>query len=138
MKTEVLAGLAYFANPEDLIPDQVPALGFLDDAIMVKFVEEEFKHELWGYRKFRGLRDSPEQRPWTTLGSDRLRQRLEADRRRIRARDRGAQGQGRREAEDGALLRLVSRPPTPSARDPKAPGCRGSWSSTTRKPSSRR
>lgn len=85
VKAEVLAGLAYFSNPEDLIPDKVPGLGFLDDAIMVKFIEEEFKNELWGYRRFRKLRDSSEQRPWSSPASDRLRQRLEADRRRVRA-----------------------------------------------------
>jgi uncharacterized membrane protein YkvA (DUF1232 family) len=82
---EVLAALAYFTNPEDLIPDHVPGLGFLDDALMVKFIEEEFKHELWGFRKFRDRRDSAEQRPWASPGTERLRQRLDADRRRIRA-----------------------------------------------------
>jgi uncharacterized membrane protein YkvA (DUF1232 family) len=85
VKNEVLAALAYFTNPEDLIPDQVPGLGFLDDALMVKFIEEEFKHELWGFRRFRAMRDAAEQRPWATPGSERLRQRLDADRRRIRA-----------------------------------------------------
>jgi uncharacterized membrane protein YkvA (DUF1232 family) len=85
VKNQVLAGLAYFANPEDLIPDHVPALGFLDDAIMVKFVEDEFKHELWGYRKFRGLGAPEEQRPWTDVGGDRLRKRTEEHRKRIRA-----------------------------------------------------
>jgi uncharacterized membrane protein YkvA (DUF1232 family) len=84
VRDEVLAAIAYFSNPEDLIPDHVPGLGFLDDAIMVKFIEEEFKHELWGYRKFRRLRDVSEQRPWATPGSERLKRRLEADRRRIR------------------------------------------------------
>jgi uncharacterized membrane protein YkvA (DUF1232 family) len=84
VRDEVVAGLAYFANPEDLIPDHIPGLGFLDDAIMVKFIEEEFKHELWGYRKFRKLRDSSEQRPWAAPGSERLRKRLDADRKRIR------------------------------------------------------
>jgi uncharacterized membrane protein YkvA (DUF1232 family) len=85
VRGEVLAAIAYFTNPEDLIPDQVPGLGFLDDALMVKFIEEEFKHELWGFRRFRDRRDAAEQRPWAAPGSDRLRQRLEADRQRIRA-----------------------------------------------------
>jgi uncharacterized membrane protein YkvA (DUF1232 family) len=84
VKEEVLTAIAYFSNPEDLIPDHVPGLGFLDDAIMVKFIEEEFKHELWGYRKFRKLRDVSEQRPWATPGSERLKKRLEADRQRVR------------------------------------------------------
>jgi uncharacterized membrane protein YkvA (DUF1232 family) len=85
VRAEVLAALAYFTNPEDLIPDHVPGLGFLDDALMVKFIEEEFKHELWGFRKFRDRRDAAEQRPWASPGSGRLLQRLEADRQRIRA-----------------------------------------------------
>jgi len=85
VKSEVLAALAYFTNPEDLIPDHVPGLGFLDDALMVKFIEEEFKHELWGFRRFRDRRDGAEQRPWAKPGSERLQARLEADRQRIRA-----------------------------------------------------
>ena len=85
VKNQVLAGLAYFSNPDDLIPDSIPALGFLDDAIMVKFVEEEFKHELWGYRKFRGFKAPTEQRPWTQVGGDRLKSRTEAYRKKIRA-----------------------------------------------------
>jgi uncharacterized membrane protein YkvA (DUF1232 family) len=85
VRDEVLGAIAYFSSPEDLIPDHVPGLGFLDDALMIKFIEDEFRHELWGYRKFRKTRDSAEQRPWATPASDRLKQRLEADRRRIRA-----------------------------------------------------
>jgi uncharacterized membrane protein YkvA (DUF1232 family) len=82
---QVLAGLAYFSNPDDLIPDHIPALGFLDDAIMVKFVEEEFKNELWGFRKFRRFRAGAEQRPWSSVAKVRLPRRLEAERRRLRA-----------------------------------------------------
>jgi uncharacterized membrane protein YkvA (DUF1232 family) len=85
VKEEVLAGVAYFSNPEDLIPDHIPGLGFLDDAIMVKFIEEEFRHELWGYRKFQKARDTSEQRPWADPGKDRLKKRLENDRKKIRA-----------------------------------------------------
>jgi uncharacterized membrane protein YkvA (DUF1232 family) len=84
-REEVLAALTYFANPEDLVPDNVPGLGFLDDAIMIKIMENEFKHELWGYRKFRKFRTGAEQRPWTTVASKRLPQRLVDYRKKVRA-----------------------------------------------------
>lgn len=84
VRDEIVAGLAYFSNPDDLIPDHVPGLGFLDDAIMIKFIEEEFKHELWGYRRFCKRRDAAEQRPWTGAARDRLEKRLRLDRRKIR------------------------------------------------------
>jgi uncharacterized membrane protein YkvA (DUF1232 family) len=107
VKNQVLAGLAYFANAEDLIPDHVPALGFLDDALMVKFVEEEFKHELWGYRKFRGLGAPEEQRPWTKIGGDRLRRRTEEHRKQIRVAiaERKAAEEGKRK-DGGGRRRL--------------------------------
>jgi uncharacterized membrane protein YkvA (DUF1232 family) len=85
VSAQVLTGIAYFSNPQDLIPDHIPGLGFLDDAIMVKLIEEEFKHELWGYRKFCKLRDESEQRPWSSAGRERLKKRLDSDRKRIRA-----------------------------------------------------
>jgi uncharacterized membrane protein YkvA (DUF1232 family) len=102
VKQQVLAGLAYFANPQDLIPDHIPALGFLDDAIMVKFVEDEFKHELWGYRKFRGFRAPEEQRPWTTIGGERLNKRREEFRKQIRAEitERKAKEEAKRKAAE--------------------------------------
>jgi uncharacterized membrane protein YkvA (DUF1232 family) len=83
-KSEVLGALAYFANPEDLIPDQVPGLGFLDDAIMIKILEEEFKQELWGFRQFVKFRSGAEQRPWTSVARGRLPQRLLEQRKKIR------------------------------------------------------
>ena len=50
--TRVLNALAYFAEPEDLIPDTIPGLGFLDDAIMVELVVRELKHEIDAYEDF--------------------------------------------------------------------------------------
>ena len=55
--TRVLNALAYFAEPEDLIPDHIPGLGFLDDAIMIELVVRELKHELEAYRDFCDYRE---------------------------------------------------------------------------------
>jgi uncharacterized membrane protein YkvA (DUF1232 family) len=61
-KSRVLTALAYFADPADLIPDHVPGLGFMDDAIMVELVTRELKHELDAYRDFCAFREREEAR----------------------------------------------------------------------------
>jgi uncharacterized membrane protein YkvA (DUF1232 family) len=85
VRSQIQAGLAYFANPEDLIPDNIPVLGFLDDAIMIRLLEDEFKHELWAFRKFRKFYSGAEQRPWTVVASRRLPGRLQDMRAKLRA-----------------------------------------------------
>jgi uncharacterized membrane protein YkvA (DUF1232 family) len=51
-RTRVVNALAYFCEPDDLIPDDVPGLGFLDDAIMVELVVRELRHEIEAYQDF--------------------------------------------------------------------------------------
>ena len=51
-KQRVLSALTYFADPKDVIPDTVPVLGFLDDAIMIELCVRELKHELDAYDDF--------------------------------------------------------------------------------------
>ena len=51
-RKEVLSALTYFCDPNDAIPDNIPVLGFLDDAIMIELVVEELKHELDAYEDF--------------------------------------------------------------------------------------
>jgi uncharacterized membrane protein YkvA (DUF1232 family) len=55
--SRVLNALAYFTEPEDLIPDHIPGVGFLDDAIMIELVVRELKHEIEAYQDFCDFRD---------------------------------------------------------------------------------
>ncbi|HET6546738.1 MAG TPA: YkvA family protein [Rhodanobacteraceae bacterium] len=48
----VLSCLTYFANPQDIIPDAVPVLGFLDDAIMIELCVRELANEIEAYEDF--------------------------------------------------------------------------------------
>ena len=51
-RKKVLAALAYFADPHDIIPDNVPVLGYIDDAIMIELVVSELKHEIDSFTDF--------------------------------------------------------------------------------------
>lgn len=91
--TRVLNALAYFAEPEDLIPDHIPGLGFLDDAIMIELVVRELKHEIEAYQDFcdyrRKLRESGETKGVSRSGwLDNRRKELQARMHRRRGRSR--------------------------------------------------
>ncbi len=51
-RKRVMAALVYFADPADVIPDSVPVLGYLDDAIMIELCVRELKHEIDAYEDF--------------------------------------------------------------------------------------
>jgi uncharacterized membrane protein YkvA (DUF1232 family) len=56
-RERVLEGLIYFSDPTDLIPDSVPGLGFLDDALMVELILTDLRHEVAAYRDFCRFRE---------------------------------------------------------------------------------
>jgi uncharacterized membrane protein YkvA (DUF1232 family) len=55
-RLRVLEVLAYFVDPDDLIPDRIPGLGYLDDAIMVELIAQELKHDIKAYEDFCAFR----------------------------------------------------------------------------------
>ena len=55
-RSRVLDGLAYVADAQDLVPDNTPVLGLVDDAIMLELVLRELQHELDGYEEFDAFR----------------------------------------------------------------------------------
>ena len=61
-RNRILGALVYFCDPEDLIPDHIPGLGFLDDAIYVELVLRELKAEIDSYEEFCVFRGSVEKR----------------------------------------------------------------------------
>ena len=99
--SRVMAALAYFCDPEDLIPDDVPALGYLDDAIMVELVLEELKHENEAYTDFREYRDSYHER-YKGGNKSRRKERLRKKREQLHARMRRRKQRDRERAAHSA------------------------------------
>ena len=87
-RARILDALAYFVDPEDMIPDRLPGVGYLDDAIMVELICQELRHEIKAYVDFCELRGQQRLDP-DSLESKR--QALQARMRRRSRRDRDSQ-----------------------------------------------
>lgn len=61
-KQRVLSALVYFADPKDVIPDNVPVLGYFDDAIAIEMCVKDLKHELDAYDEFCEFRQGEAER----------------------------------------------------------------------------
>lgn len=103
-RQRVLNALAYFNEPADLIPDSIPGIGYLDDAIMVELVVQELRHDIDAYDDFCAFRSNldkrsrKKERPTEKQANlDTRRQQLHSRMRRRRVqrrRARGSRGQG--------------------------------------------
>ena len=61
-KKEILMSLIYFSEPHDLVPDDIPVLGYLDDAIMIELVIQDMSLDLNSYKQFCSFRATEEAR----------------------------------------------------------------------------
>jgi uncharacterized membrane protein YkvA (DUF1232 family) len=104
----VLNALAYFSEPEDLIPDKIPGLGYLDDAIMIELAVRELQPELEAYRDFCEFRDKESTRRGVKAKTtDVTREDWLADRReKLQARMRRRRRRDREGSDSGSRFRL--------------------------------
>jgi len=95
-RTRVLSGLAYFTDPNDMIPDKIPGIGYLDDAIMVELIVRELRHDIEGYEDFCAAEGPLHKAKRGTLeDQERLQERRQRLQRRIRRRNRTARSRNK-------------------------------------------
>ena len=91
-RSRVVAALSYFSDPEDLIPDKIPVLGFLDDAIMIEVVQRVLFPEIEAYADFCAFREQEAQRRGADMGALGREEWLEGRRAELQARMRQRRG----------------------------------------------
>jgi len=57
-RSDVIETLAYFSDPDDLIPDDVEVIGLLDDAIMLELLLRRLRSVLGAYADFCAFRNT--------------------------------------------------------------------------------
>jgi uncharacterized membrane protein YkvA (DUF1232 family) len=101
-RARILDAIAYFVDPDDLIPDRIPGIGFLDDAIMVELVASELAHEIEAYRDFCEYR----KRCRKADGPAKLETRRKALQARMRRRSRNERSNRRSRGSSSSRIRL--------------------------------
>lgn len=61
-RNSICSALYYLVDPEDVIPDHIPGIGFLDDAIYAEIVIQELRMEIRMYQEFCQFRIAEENR----------------------------------------------------------------------------
>jgi len=61
-RQRLLATFVYFADPEDILPDHIPVIGYLDDVIIIELVARELVHVREAYDDFCRFRDEFEKK----------------------------------------------------------------------------
>ncbi len=56
-RERLLATFVYFADPEDILPDDIPVIGYLDDIIIIELVARELHHVREAYDDFCDYRE---------------------------------------------------------------------------------
>jgi len=56
-REQLLATFVYFGDPEDIIPDDIPVIGYLDDVIMLELAARAMVHIRQAYADFCEFRD---------------------------------------------------------------------------------
>jgi uncharacterized membrane protein YkvA (DUF1232 family) len=61
-RERLLSTFVYFGDPEDIVPDHIPVIGYLDDVIIIELAVMEMQHVRDAYDEFCEFRDGCDKR----------------------------------------------------------------------------
>ena len=85
-REQLLATFVYFADPEDILPDNIPVIGYLDDVIIIELVVRELHHVRVAYNDFCKFREDFEKKHGTNVDPVIRRDRLDRQRQQLHQR----------------------------------------------------
>lgn len=89
-RERLLATFIYFGDPEDILPDHIPVIGYLDDVIMIELVVRELRHVSEAYDDFCNFREKYDKkthsRPNAAVRRDRIDRKRQALHQRMKRR----------------------------------------------------
>jgi uncharacterized membrane protein YkvA (DUF1232 family) len=94
-RERLLATFVYFGDPEDIIPDDIPAIGFIDDVILIELLIRDLRHVRQAYEDFCRFRDDYTRRFRGDADPVMRRKRIEARRKQLHARMKRRQSSDR-------------------------------------------
>ncbi len=85
-RERLLAMFVYFSDPEDLLPDDIPVIGYLDDVIIIELIMRELHHVREAYDDFCRFRDEFEEQHGELVDGAIRRDRLDRKRQQLHQR----------------------------------------------------
>jgi uncharacterized membrane protein YkvA (DUF1232 family) len=102
-RERLLATFVYFGDPEDILPDYIPVVGYLDDVIMIELVVRELRHVRDAYEDFCEFRESYDRKSKSRTDAAVRRDRIDRKRQRLHQRMKRRLKNDRKSRKSSAL-----------------------------------
>jgi uncharacterized membrane protein YkvA (DUF1232 family) len=96
MRERLLATFVYFGDPEDILPDDIPVIGYLDDVIILELVALELTHVREAYTDFCDYREEFDAKMGKEVDGAIRRDRLDKERQLLHKRMRDRSGRDKK------------------------------------------
>jgi uncharacterized membrane protein YkvA (DUF1232 family) len=97
-RERLLAMFVYFSDPEDILPDDVPVIGYLDDVIIIELIMNELQHVRDAYDDFCQFRNDFDVEHGENLDAAIRRDRLDRRRQQLHQRMKRRAARGKKSA----------------------------------------